>query len=617
MRKKFVLFVLVPLVLVLIVTAMFIDRWLESGLEFAGEEIAGTVVEIDGCTLTLSPLGLKFDRLQVASADDPWTNFFETGRVQVSMNLGQLIRGKVIVDSMTISDVMLGTKRTTEGWIAGRTRRAGGSGDGFAPLMEEALKRSVTTTPLFDPALLRGSVNIDSLVKAQNFRSLALIDSLKSQTTAASGTWDSTLKSVEGGKKRLADVESRLKSINPSELKSVENITAAISAVDDARSAVNEVTTAFADRRTAITGSLQQLSTSVGSINASVAGDVRQVLSLARLPDISTTGLAELFLGKKLLTDAKRAAEWVDMARAQAERYAPKPAIESPPRMRGQDIHFPVERGYPELWIRRAMISGGTDRTQNPDFISLRGIVKNISSDQRLAGEPLTVALDGAKGSSLSLGLSVLIDRRKDEPFDEYKLHMTGVPLASYELGKSDFLPSTITNAVLAADVDITIPGSTFNATSDLRFRTMSLAFHADPRNLGERLARELLSGVTGFDAGFRVWKSGNGIDVAITTDLDDQFADGVKRVIGAEVEKLKARVKDEVEKKIAEKRKEFEEIYAAKKDEVQKKLSAYQALVDEKTGMVDGKKKELEARLEQQKKGAIDNLMKGIFKKN
>jgi uncharacterized protein (TIGR03545 family) len=618
MRKKFALFVLVPLILLLVVTALFIDRWVESGLELAGEEITGTRVEIDGCSLTLSPLGFRFDRLQVASAEDPWKNLFETGRVEFTMNLGQLIRGKVIVDSMVITDVILGTQRTTDGSIPGRSPRTGASqGGGFAPLVEEALQKTVTTTPLFDPALLRGSVNVDSLVKTQNFRSLALVDSLRRQTAAAAGVWDSTLASVEGGKKRLADVETRLKGINPSELKSVEKITEALATVNDAGAAVREVTTAFTERRAAITGSVQQLTASVGTIDEAVAGDIRQVISLARLPDVNAMGLAELFLGKKLLTDARRAAGWVDLARAQAERYAPKPAIESPPRLRGQDIRFPVERGVPEIWIRRATLSGGTDRKQNPDYVYLRGSVENISSDQRLAGEPLTVRLEGTKGNGLTLGFSALIDRRKEEPFDEYRLRMSGVPLAAFELGKSDFLPSTITHAVLAADVAVTIPGTSFNATSEFRFRSMTLAFHAEPRNLGERLARDILAGVNGFDAGFRIWKSGGGIDVAFTTDLDNQFADGVKRVIGAEVAKLQARVRDEVERKIAAKRKEFEAFYSAKRDDVEKKLNAYQALVNEKKGMAEGKKKELETRLEQQKKGAIDNLMKGIFKKN
>jgi uncharacterized protein (TIGR03545 family) len=305
------------------------------------------------------------------------------------------------------------------------------------------------------------------------------------------------------------------------------------------------------------------------------------------------------------------------MARTQAERYTPAPSYEKPPRFRGQEIHFPVERGYPRLWIKQIVISGGTDRKQDPEYIYLKGLVKNVTSDQRITGEPMTVALDGTRGETVTLGCSALIDRRKAEPLDHYGVKMSGIPLALVEIGRSDFLPSTITNARLAADVEVTIPGSGFDATSDLRFRSLSLAFAGEPRNVGERLAREILSGVKGMDAAVRIWTRDGVVAVAFTTDLDEQFAAGVKRVLGAELTKLQDQVRRRVEEEIAGGRKELEQFYAAKRAEVEKQLNGYQSIVTEKTTMINGKMKELEAQLEQQKKGAIDNLIKGIFKKN
>jgi len=98
MRKKFILFILIPLLILLVVTYLFIDRWIESGLESAGENIVGARVEIDNLSLGISPLGIRFDRLQVANPRDPWKNLFETGRVAFAMNFGQLLRGKTIVN---------------------------------------------------------------------------------------------------------------------------------------------------------------------------------------------------------------------------------------------------------------------------------------------------------------------------------------------------------------------------------------------------------------------------------------------------------------------------------------------------------------------------------------
>lgn len=618
MRKRFVLYVLIPLLILLLVTYFFIDRWITAGMEYAGERIVGAKVEIERLKLSFSPLGIQFSHLQVANPDDPWKNIFETGKMQFSMDFGQLLRGKYIVETVEINDLILGTKRTTDGSIpgGGRTTSPYGGGTPFAELIQQVLDRTVEKTPLFDPAMLRNGVNIDSLVKAQHFQTLALIDSLNSRVATASREWDSTISSFETGKKKMLDLEASIKTIKPAELKSVDKITAAIVTVNDARTTVDEVTSTFRDRKSALQDNVQKLAATVGTLDESVKKDFQKVLGMARLPGINAMGLAELILGKQVLNDAQKYAHWVDIARAQMEKYSSKPEIETPPRMQGQNIHFPIERGYPKFWIKNVKVTGGTDRTQDPEFLYLKGNVRNISSDQHVSGEPMSIVLEGTKGESMSLAFTGLIDRRKELSQDDYEAQVAGIPLSSFALGKADFLPSKITNALLNTQVAVKIPGNAFDANVALTFRNMTMEFMAEPRNLGERLARQLLSGVKGFDAGLRLWKTESGVDMAFTTNLDDQFASGVKAVLGAELEKLQNDIRAKVEGAIAGKQKEFEAFYVKKRDEVQKQLDAYQSIITEKTALIDAKKKELEARLEQAKSGAIDNLMKGLFKK-
>ena len=97
MRKKFVLFVLLPVIVILVVVYLFIDRWVAAGLEAGGEAIVGAKVEIEQLHLTLSPIGVEWRRLQVADPHDPWKNLFETGTVRFALNFGQLLRSKYII----------------------------------------------------------------------------------------------------------------------------------------------------------------------------------------------------------------------------------------------------------------------------------------------------------------------------------------------------------------------------------------------------------------------------------------------------------------------------------------------------------------------------------------
>jgi len=59
MRRNFVYFVVVPLFLLLITFYLFLDSWVESGLEYAGETAVGAKVEIDDLLSTFVWITLR------------------------------------------------------------------------------------------------------------------------------------------------------------------------------------------------------------------------------------------------------------------------------------------------------------------------------------------------------------------------------------------------------------------------------------------------------------------------------------------------------------------------------------------------------------------------------
>jgi len=280
MRKKFVFFFLVPLVALVVVVYIFLDRWVESGLESAGEAVLGAKVEIDNLHVSLSPIAIQFSRLQAASPRDPWKNVFETGTVRFALNFGQLLRAKYIID-------------------------------------------------------------------------------------------------------------------------------------------LNET---FKNRRMAITEQVNRLSTAIGGIDDVARADYDMVRRLARLPDLSTQGLAKLLVGREILGDVERYLSWVDFARTAVPRYTPKPEYEKPERSKGQNISFPSERAYPKLWIKKIAISASEDRGRNPEYFSAHGEVQNITDNQHLTGLPLAVALAGSKVGGSGYTIDASFDRRTDNPVDTYRI---------------------------------------------------------------------------------------------------------------------------------------------------------------------------------------------------
>lgn len=284
-------------------------------------------------------------------------------------------------------------------------------------------------------------------------------------------------------------------------------------------------------------------------------------------------------------------------------QYIPKTDFEKPKRFEGQTILFPTERSYPKLWIKKILVSGGEDKKQNPNYFYAKGEVHDISSDQRVTGQPLTVVLNAMKGGRTSLAFNALFDRRKDEPLENYKVNVAGIVIGDLEFGRSDFLPAKITQSIANVDLGVNVLGGAFDSNLKMNFGNIALVFDRAPKNDVKRIARDVPQGVKGFNVGLRLWNAKGPFEVAFTTDLDNLIVARTKKVIGDEIARLQNEFRAKVNQRITEKSQEFEQLFNPKNEEALARLKTYESAVNEKIAFVESKKKELEARIEQEKK--------------
>jgi uncharacterized protein (TIGR03545 family) len=626
MRKKFVFFLLIPLLVFLLVVYLFLDSWVESGLEYAGERIAEAKVEIDGLHVSVMPLGIEFHHLQVANRRDPWTNVFETGLVKFAMDFGQLLRGKFIIETMEINDLLLGTARTTDGSLPPPPPPSSappGTLTGLAQEVESDVGTRLKESPIFDLGRLRQQLNIDSLLNVRNLRTVQHIDSITHLTSSVKSQWTQGVAELEQAKGQIVEIEKRLRAIKPNELKTVESITGAVATVNDATTAISTITETFNARRAALTSDMQTLSSALGSVDAVVQQDYEMLRSFARIPSISMAGMATLVMGKKMYAEVLEYLSWIEFLRQKIPVVQSKPDFETPPRLRGQDIRFPVEHGYPKLWIKKMVLSGGTDSTQHADYYYVKGVIQNITNNQRITRVPLTADLVATRGGSQTIELGALFDRTTDIPRDAYRASARGFVVRSVPLGRVDFLPSTITEASTALAVDVQVPGSDLTASADIGFRNITIAFERDARTVVERLVRDVLSSIREFTTTLRLWKRDGRLDVALHTDLDDRLVEETKRVVGAEIARLQTELKTKLEQRVAAKRAEVERLVSERLAEARQEVAVLENLVNENRTLAESKKKELERRIEEEKqkqteeaKKKLEDAVKGLFKK-
>jgi uncharacterized protein (TIGR03545 family) len=627
MRKKFILYILIPAIIFLVVVYLFIDSWIESGLEYAGEKAIGAKVEIDNLHLTINPIGIEFARLQVTDPNDGWSNLFETGKVKFALNFGQLLRGKYIIETMEVNNLILGTKRTADGSIpkseeekqaTSLTQEAGAT---LSP--KEEAKSSAT----FDIDKIKRELKIDSLLDPKNLATYRQIDTLKRQINEAGVQWKASLDEFDKSKPKLAEIETRANAIKINDIKTLPGATEALNNAKSILNNANELKNTFNSRKSVLTGNVDDFSKSIRELDNLAKQDFQNVMSMARLPDLSMKGIAEMVLGKEVLRKAYEYLGYVEMAKSKIQNSSDKPPIETPKRFKGQNIQFPVERAYPKFWIKKVLISGGTDKEQDPNYFFAKGQVLNITNDQRITGFPITVDLMATKvrtdaGGKTTLALGASFDRREDLAIDKYNADLTGLPVKQMGFGRSDFLPSKIIDAVAGASINVVVPGNQFDSNTKIAIGNMNLVFDREPSGIVERVVRDVLASIKGFSIKLHMWRNEKKFDIAFETDLDDLLASRTKQVIGAEVAKIQNDLKNKLNAKIAEKRAELEKLFNEKKEMVAGRLKDYENQVNEKLAIVESKKKEIENRIDQEKKKQTDavgkkakDALKGLFK--
>jgi len=623
MRKKFIYFVLIPAIIICVIVYLFIDSWIESGMEYAGEKVVGAKVEIDRLHVTINPISIEFARMQVANPNDTWKNLFETGRVRFALNFGQLLRGKYIVETMEVNNLILATKRTTDGSIPKPKEEKPAAQVQLTDQAKPALAPQDSKSSIsFDIDKIKRELKIDSLLNPKNLATYRQIDSLKKQINDAGVQWKTTLDEIDKSKAKLADIETRAKAININNIKTVQAASDALNNANIILTNANEIKNTFQTQKTLLTDDVNKFSESIKNLDDLVAKDFRNLLNMAHLPDVSMKGLAEMLLGKEILSKAYEYLGYVETAKNKIQNSSDKPPIETPARFKGQNIYFPIERAYPKMWIKKVLISGGTDKSQDPQYFYAKGEVLNITNNQRITGFPLTFNLSATKGGTTTLSLGASIDRRKELPVDKYNAVLTGLPLKQMSLGQANFLPATITNAFANASITVIIPGNKFDSHTKIFLNNMNLVFLRDPQSIVERIVRDVLASIHGFNVDLRMWRNENKFDVSFTTDLDDQLVSSTKKVIGDEITKIQNDLRNKLNAKITEKRTELEKLYNEKREIVMSKLKEYENIFNEKLALVESKKKEIENRIEQEKKKQTDDVtkkakdaLKGIFK--
>jgi len=599
-RWKGIIFLVVIAAIIIVLSFLLTDRWLENKLESIGSSVVGAKVEIDGLDFSIFSVQVRWQRIQVTDPKNTWKNMFETGVSDFNMEFWPLLSKKIIVENVQVTGFRTYTDRKTDGAIPKPPKEEEKSEPGFISKTISNLSTKASGAAQTQFTSYKQKVNVDSVLALLNIQSVKKIDSLKTDLSGKYASWDQRF-GQWNPEKSIQEIETNVKSLDINKIKTIDQAQAALKSVEDVRNSADKLTAEFQSIKKDLLSDLNTARSAMGQADDWIRSDYDRARSLAKLPDLSMRNIGTMIFGQGLVNQVNQYLGYVETARGYAASMkSEKPAKEEePPRLKGQDIYFYNPNARPDFWIRQILLSGETN-----DGMQLEGKVLHVVSDQRFINRPTEFQVHAGKETAASLDVSGVFNYLGAEPVEQFKATYKGFSMANTKLTDSPFLPNKLSKGSGSIYASLDITGESLS--SEIKFVATALEFDfsrpADSKNYFEKIVQDIVRKITLIDMIAKIQSKGDDLSVSINSNLDDLFMANLKSLLSEEVEKAKKLIQDRIDKEVGRYRAELDKMIREKEAMLNNQLKKYEDQINEKLAMVDTKKKEIEKKIEDEK---------------
>jgi len=595
----------------ILVTALFLDRWIESGLEAAGRAMIGAKVEIDGLDFRFSDLSIQWRRLQAADAGHPMQNLLETGPAAFKMSPAALFRKRIVIDEMTLEGVKSGTPRTTSGALPKKPPKPKTGKPDFLDTVKARLKNEVESMPVmkFDPDALKRKLNLDSLIAVTGIRTPAKVDSLKQDAALAVARWDGFVKTFHPDED-LKRIQSDFQGLEPQKIKTVQE---ALSLVDKARSSqktLAAISDTFQVAQKAIRADVGRITSFAAQVDDWIRQDYRAVAQKAQLPDLSVRSIAKMLAGGAVTAKADQYLGYYQTLRKYLPKKSDRPEKKAVPRLKGQDIHYANRHAYPAFLIRTIRISGQTGSSAGQPGVMLGGEIRNVTSQPWVIGKPATVDLSGGTNDQRSVSVQAVFNHVTEAASDSFHVRFGNTSLNHVTIPDSKYLPAQIQTGKADFDLVLRFKDEDFLGRFDMQAKNLGFDFgQTQSKDLFMNVVRSVIGRMNLITLDVRAAGKRDDFQFNVDSNIDNLVSNELRQMGSQALADAEARIKSRLNQIKAEKMAELEKLYADRKPEIEAALGNYEKWIGDDRSLLDGKLDQLQKEIERRKKGEEDKL--------
>lgn len=611
----------------------FFDTHVRKAIEWAGYKALGAELNIGEFKSSFLKGNVAINKIELTDSKEPQLNSIELGSIRFDVNWDALLRLKFVVEEIAVEGVQFKSKRDNVGKVAPPEPPSKDEGPGFAAQLQDKavnkLEGDNKSNVLGDVAGFLKSGNVDAQLNdlQGQMASKKLLEEMNTKWTQKRTEWDTRIKSLPTGKE-LNDLKDRFGKIKYKDFKTPQELESSLKEIDAVVKEIDSKNKQIQEVKTNLEADLKGLDQDYKNLDSQIKKDIDTLKTHFKIPKIDAASFAKALFMDYLTPIMQK----VDRYKKLAEKYLPPkyakklkgekeaPAekeddtIQPHPREKGVTYEFPIAKGYPLFWIQKVKISSTSNA--RADYGDFKGLISDITSNQKQVGRPTTLDLKGDFKSMNISGITLNAELNNTKP----------EPIVKFQMGVGSYILNNL-NLMQSKDGEITIPSSNTSTLASgeiIGFKQYDLKLKNEFKNVDfkvstpDKTITDVLNETLGVIKSFDLQATAKGelknLDIDIRSslggDLQKSFENLLKAKITEANEKLQKSINDEIGKLKAQVQAQTDGI----KNQVQGEVNKIQGQVNEQKKLADDKVNQAKKDFENQAKNKLqDEAKKGL----
>ena len=496
------------------------DLLVKRSIEKTGTHVVGAKVELADADVHLLPLGITLKSLQVTDPDNPMSNAVEAGSIDFSLDMMNLLRRKIIINTMAMEGVRFNTPRKTSGAVTSQARgkEPHGKTGGTWP--------AVPGFPSFQIP------DIHEILAREKLESLDQIENLRGEIDAAKADWEKRLAKAPD-QKTFKQYQARAKTIQ----KGVKGISGALTMANDLKELQKDVSkdlNQLKDIQKDFIRDTDTLKKKLHQLKLMPQQDIHRILNTYTLSADGLGNVAQLLFGDEIGSTTRKVIFWYGKIKpllAKAGSDNKQDSEEKPDRGKGIYVRFKETDPLPDLVARQVRVSMIIPAGE------IKGEIRQITTNQTLLGLPLEFNFSGDKLEGIqSINITGALDHI--DPInskDQVAVAVQQYRVKDFKLSASDNLPITLKNGLANLNLMAVLHEELLEA--DVRMSMNAAVLETSKKTTDNHLAKALrtaLADVSKFSVNAKVIGPLDDYKIKMTSDLDKVLKNAVGRQINA-----------------------------------------------------------------------------------